>query len=68
MSSLVSRQNDAGLFKIELEEDAHGVKVLVWETAASIFPERDFLDSSIAEAKERCREDYAVPDDSWVTA
>lgn len=68
MTTFVSRVNDAGIFKIELQPDPSGVKVLVWETDSSTFPERDYLDDTLAEAKARCLEDYAVPADSWAVA
>ncbi len=66
MINLESRENTAGLSRIVLEEDAAaGVYILVYETPASVAPERDYLQDTLEIAQEMCLEDFSVPLSSW---
>ncbi|MBF0665725.1 MAG: hypothetical protein IR159_09345 [Brevundimonas sp.] len=64
-----SFENAAGHFRIVLlEPEIEGVYVHVFETAESVFPERDYLQDTLQDAMEFCAENFGVPESSWRTA
>jgi len=65
MKVLESFDNTAGLFRLVLEPQAEGVYIFVFETEASTFPERDYLENTLIDAFELCDEDFGVPRGSW---
>jgi len=64
--SEVSFVNSVGFHRIELVEKSEGIYVFVYEQESSQFPERDYLDDTWEIARERCVEDYGVPENSWM--
>lgn len=65
MTRLVSSTNSAGFNRIELEDAPEGTYIFVYERPGSEYPERDYLQDSLAIAQECCRDDFGVPLSSW---
>ena len=66
MLKFFSQENAHGFHKVVLEEAPEGTYVLVYETARSSFPEKDYLQDDLESAREMCREDFGIPVSSWV--
>jgi len=55
----------SGCHKVVLEVKPEGVYVFVFETSESQYPERDYLDDCLNDAKARCLEEYGIPVEAW---
>ena len=65
MTDLVSHTNTSGLHHVSLESSEEGVYVLGFRNWDSAFPEWDYLQDSLDDAKGFCLERWGVPLDSW---
>ena len=51
--------------RLRIEPAREGYYVFVWEKEASRYPERDYLEDSLVEAKARCADNFGVPVKAW---
>lgn len=66
MSKMISKVNSCEFHKVVLEDTAEGTYVLIYETALSSFPEKDYLQDDLETARDFCRDDFGIPLSSWV--
>ena len=54
-----------GACRLVIQPSPEGVYLFVFETEASVFPEQDWLQDSVEDARVQAQEDFGARPDSW---